>query len=222
MEIRLKYINQDSFYGSDYFIKRVGYEEKWDRVKRLGDTYYENELLERSVTEKYGSNLKIGKVENTAGAIGTIAEEQSHVIGKFEGRQQVVPDGSEKGLESLGRAANEYVKKKFGKDNNSKIKLTTDGIDLSNADVGEKVGDSKGIAKIKGLAMGPNGTFGFLSMNKKISENMNETPTVYNYINGEAMVKIFEGQENVINKTLAEENYNISSEKVHEELRKNS
>ena len=70
--------------------------------------------------------------------------------------------------------------------------------------------------------MGPNGTFGFLSMNKKISENMNETPTVYNYINGEAMVKIFEGQENVINKTLAEENYNISSEKVHEELRKNS
>ena len=71
MEIRLKYINQDSFYGSDYFIKRVGYEEKWDRVKRLGDTYYENELLERSVTEKYGSNLKIGKVENTASAIGT-------------------------------------------------------------------------------------------------------------------------------------------------------
>ena len=71
MEIRLKYINQDSFYGSDYFIKRVGYEEKWDRVKRLGDTYYENELLERSVTEKYGSNLKIGKVENTAAAIVT-------------------------------------------------------------------------------------------------------------------------------------------------------
>ena len=70
MEIRLKYINQDSFYGSDYFIKRVGYEEKWDRVKRLGDTYYENELLERSVTEKYGSNLKIGKVDNTAAAIG--------------------------------------------------------------------------------------------------------------------------------------------------------
>ena len=71
MEIRLKYINQDSFYGSDYFIKRVDYEEKWDRVKRLGDTYYENELLERSVTEKYGSNLKIGKVENTVAAIGT-------------------------------------------------------------------------------------------------------------------------------------------------------
>jgi len=63
MEIRLKYINQDSFYGSDYFIKRVGYEEKWDRVKRLGDTYYENELLERSVTEKITKNTVIGNVE---------------------------------------------------------------------------------------------------------------------------------------------------------------
>jgi len=40
----------------------------------------------------------------------------------------------EEGLETLGRPANEYVKKKFGEDNNSKIKLTTDGIDLSNAD----------------------------------------------------------------------------------------
>ena len=76
-----------------------------------------------------------------AGVIGTIAEEQSHVIGKFEGRQKVVPDGSEKGLESLGRPANDYVKNKLGEDNNSKIKLSTDGIDLSNVDVGEKVGD---------------------------------------------------------------------------------
>ena len=62
---------------------------------------------------------------------------------------------------------NEYVKKKFGEDNNSKIKLTTDGIDLTNVDVGEKVGDSKEIAKIKGLTMGPNETLKFLSMNKK-------------------------------------------------------
>ena len=29
----------------------------------------------------------------------------------------------------------------MGEDNNSKIKLSTDGIDLTNADVGEKVGD---------------------------------------------------------------------------------
>ena len=140
MEIRLKYINQDSFYGSDYFIKRVDYEEKWDRVKRLGDTYYENELLERSVTEKYGSNLKIGKVENTAGAIGTIAEEQSHVIGKFEGRQKVVPDGSQKGLESLGKPTNDYFKKQYSK-NDKVIGIKSDGKDYSNVDFGEHVGD---------------------------------------------------------------------------------
>ena len=208
MEIRFKYINQDSFYGSDYFIKRVGYEEKWDRVKRLGDTYYENELLERSVTEKYGSNLKIGKVENTAGAIGATGSGKLSIdeyighnlenkdetkggslslspnsnvisgvginytnkdlesvtkntiignveIGKSSGDEinrnldtmtEITEDrdfktNDEEGLESLGRPANEYVKKKFGEDNNSKIKLTTDGIDLTNADVGEKVGD---------------------------------------------------------------------------------
>lgn len=43
-----------------------------------------------------------------AGVIGTIAEEQSHIIGKIEGRQKTVPDGSEKGLESLGRPTNDY------------------------------------------------------------------------------------------------------------------
>jgi len=26
--------------------------KKWNRVRRLGDTYYENELIERSITEK--------------------------------------------------------------------------------------------------------------------------------------------------------------------------
>ena len=68
--------------------------------------------------------------------------------------------------------------------------------------------------------MGPNGTLEFLSMNKKISENMNEAPTVSDYINGEAMVKIFDEQENKIEKILVDEKNDISSEKVHEELRK--
>ncbi|WP_454954224.1 hemagglutinin repeat-containing protein, partial [Fusobacterium hwasookii] len=61
METRLKYIDQNSFYGSDYFLKRIGYEEKWDRVKRLGDAYYENELIERSITEKLGTRFLNGK-----------------------------------------------------------------------------------------------------------------------------------------------------------------
>ena len=54
---------------------------------------------------------------------------------------EVVYLNKEKGLESLGRPANDYVKNKLGDDNNSNISLTTDGIDLTNADVGEKVGD---------------------------------------------------------------------------------
>ena len=57
-------------------------------------------------------------------------------------KQQKISQIDEKGLESLGRPANDYVKNKLGEDNNSKIKLSTDGIDLSNVDVGEKVRDN--------------------------------------------------------------------------------
>ena len=77
-----------------------------------------------------------------AGVIGTIAEEQSHVIGKIEGRQKVVPDGSEKGLESLGKPTNDYFKKQYSK-NDKAIELKSDGKDYSNVDFGEHVGDKK-------------------------------------------------------------------------------
>ena len=77
-----------------------------------------------------------------AGVIGTIAEEQSHVIGKFEGRQKTVPDGSEKGLESLGRPTNNYFKNQYSK-NDKAIGLKSDGRDYSNVDFGENVGDKK-------------------------------------------------------------------------------
>ena len=77
-----------------------------------------------------------------AGVIGTIAEEQSHVIGKFEGRQKVVPDRSEKGLESLGRPTNNYFKNQYSK-NDKAIDLKSDGRDYSNVDFGENVGDKK-------------------------------------------------------------------------------
>jgi len=77
--------------------------------------------------------------------LGTLTEEVSHGKDALEGRQdkKVAEDKSndEERLESLGRPANDYVKNKLGEDNNSKIKLSTDGIDLSNVDVGEKVGD---------------------------------------------------------------------------------
>ncbi|WP_339012830.1 filamentous hemagglutinin N-terminal domain-containing protein [Fusobacterium animalis] len=61
LETRPKYINLNNFYGSDYFLSRVGYEDKWNRVKRLGDAYYENELIERSITEKLGTRFLNGK-----------------------------------------------------------------------------------------------------------------------------------------------------------------
>ena len=89
--------------------------------------------------------IDVNKIEDMKELLGTVTEEVAHGKDALEGRQdkKVAEDKSndEEGLESLGRPANEYVKKKFGEDNNSKIKLTTDGIDLSNADVGEKVGD---------------------------------------------------------------------------------
>ena len=77
-----------------------------------------------------------------AGVIGTIAEEQSHVIGKKEGRQKTVPDGSQKGLESLGRPTNDYFKKQYSK-NDKAIELKSDGKDYSNVDFGEHVGDKE-------------------------------------------------------------------------------
>ena len=74
-----------------------------------------------------------------AGLIGTIVEEGSHVIGKVEGRQRKTGT-DEKGLESTGRASNEYFAEKY-KDDNSNITIQSDGKDYSNVDFGENVGD---------------------------------------------------------------------------------
>ena len=74
-----------------------------------------------------------------AGLIGTIVEEGSHVIGKVEGRQRKTGT-DEKGLESTGRASNEYFSEKY-KDDNPTISIQSDGKDYSNVDFGEHVGD---------------------------------------------------------------------------------
>ena len=90
--------------------------------------------------------IDVSKIGDINELFGTLTEEVSHGKDALEGRQdkKVAEDKSnnEKGLESLGRPANDYVKNKLGEDNNSKIKLSTDGIDLTNANVGEKVGDN--------------------------------------------------------------------------------
>jgi len=88
--------------------------------------------------------IDVKKIKDTGSLWGVIAEEVSHIKDGLAGRQdkKVEEDetNKEEGLESLGRPANDYVKNKLG-DNSSNIQLTTDGIDLTNADVGEKVGD---------------------------------------------------------------------------------
>ena len=89
--------------------------------------------------------IDVNKIEDIKELLGTLTEEVAHGKDALEGRQdkKVAEDKSndEEGLETLGRPANDYVKNKLGNDNNSKIKLSTDGIDLTNVDVGEKVGD---------------------------------------------------------------------------------
>ena len=114
-------------------------------VDKKGNTYIKNGTA--YVDKDTGIGYILVNTESPAnstkaGVIGTIAEEQSHVIGKKEGRQKVVPDGSEKGLESLGRPTNDYFKKQYSK-NDKAIDLKSDGKDYSNVDFGEHVGDKK-------------------------------------------------------------------------------
>ena len=89
--------------------------------------------------------IDVNKIEDIKGIVRNYYRRSIPWKRCLEGRQdkKVAEDKSndEEGLESLGRPANEYAKKSLEEDNNSKIKATTDGIDLSNADVGEKVGD---------------------------------------------------------------------------------
>ena len=113
-------------------------------VDKNGNTYIKNGTA--YVDKKTGINYILINTESLAnrtkaGVIGTIAEEQSHIIGKIEGRQKVVPDGSEKGLESLGRPTNDCFKNEFSK-NDKAIGIVSDGKDYSNVDFGENVGDS--------------------------------------------------------------------------------
>ena len=84
-------------------------------------------------------NAEDPKNSTRSGLIGTLSEEGSHVIGKVEGRQ-IETGTDEKGLESTGRASNEYFKDKY-KDDDVTISIQSDGKDYSNVDFGENVGD---------------------------------------------------------------------------------
>ena len=92
LETRAKYINQKEFYGSDYFLKRIGYEDKWTRVRRLGDAYYENQLIERNIIEKLGTRFINGKEISIKELIdnGTdIAKKNALTIGQGLTKEQI-------------------------------------------------------------------------------------------------------------------------------------
>ena len=84
-------------------------------------------------------NSEDPKNSTRSGLIGTLSEEGSHIIGKVEGRQ-IETGTDEKGLESTGRATNEYFQDKY-KGDDVAISIQSDGKDYSNVDFGENVGD---------------------------------------------------------------------------------
>ena len=65
--------------------------------------------------------IDVNKIKDTEDLFGTIAEEVSHGKDALEGSQDET--NKEKGLESLGRPANDYVKNKLGDDNNSDVSI---------------------------------------------------------------------------------------------------
>ena len=145
--------------------------------------------------------IDVNKIGDVKELLGTLTEEVAHGKDALEGRQdkKVAEDKSndEEGLETLGRPANEYVKKKFGEDNNSKIKLATDGIDLSNADVGEKVGDvaitlpvAVGAVVVAGLMLPEENKEAIKKVTMQVYEDIKEGFNKFgNYINSYLVVK---------------------------------
>ena len=57
VENRTEFITRGNYYGGEYFLERMGYREDWDRVKLLGDAYYDNLLIEQTLIEKLGTRL---------------------------------------------------------------------------------------------------------------------------------------------------------------------
>ena len=92
-------------------------------------------------------NAEDPKNSTRSGLIGTLTEEGSHIIGKVEGRQ-IATGTAEKGLESTGRATNEYFQDKYKADDTA-ISIQSDGKDYSGVDFGENVRDVTGRIYVK-------------------------------------------------------------------------
>ena len=88
-------------------------------------------------------NAEADENQSKAWLIGTIAEEGSHLIGRTENRQ-INTGTDEKGLESTGKASNDYFYESYI-DNDKPLAIKSDGKDYSKVDFGENVGDDIGL-----------------------------------------------------------------------------
>ncbi|RRD38975.1 filamentous hemagglutinin N-terminal domain-containing protein, partial [Leptotrichia sp. OH3620_COT-345] len=94
METRGRYINLNGYLGSEYFLNKVAYKEDWSRVKRLGDAYYENQIISKALNEKLGTGFINGKsgqelVKNMMDGAETEAKAQGLKVGEALTAEQV-------------------------------------------------------------------------------------------------------------------------------------
>ena len=59
METRSQYIDLSRFFGSDYFLSKIGYNESkdWNMARRLGDAYYETKYMNNLLLETLGTRF---------------------------------------------------------------------------------------------------------------------------------------------------------------------
>ncbi|ACZ10714.1 Filamentous hemagglutinin [Sebaldella termitidis] len=65
METRSQYIDLSRFFGSDYFLSKIGYNESkdWNMARRLGDAYYETKYMNNLLLETLGTRFINGKAD---------------------------------------------------------------------------------------------------------------------------------------------------------------
>ncbi|MCP1225895.1 hemagglutinin repeat-containing protein, partial [Sebaldella sp. S0638] len=65
LETRSQYIDLSRFFGSDYFLNKIGYDENsdWNKARRLGDAYYETKYMNNLLLETLGTRFINGKAD---------------------------------------------------------------------------------------------------------------------------------------------------------------
>ncbi|MCP1223934.1 hemagglutinin repeat-containing protein, partial [Sebaldella sp. S0638] len=65
LETRSQYIDLSRFFGSDYFLSKIGYDESsdWNKARRLGDAYYETKYMNSLLLETLGTRFINGKAD---------------------------------------------------------------------------------------------------------------------------------------------------------------